>query len=33
VLLDVPSRVRPDKEFKGEIARICGKDMIEVMGH
>ncbi|MDQ1470117.1 MAG: polymerase subunit alpha, partial [Bryobacterales bacterium] len=33
VLLDVPSKVRPDKEFKGEIARICGKDMIEVMGH
>ncbi len=33
VILDVPSKVRPDKEFKGEIARICGKDMIEVMGH
>src|SRR5437763_16365040 len=28
VLLDVPSKVRPDKEFKGEVARICGKDMI-----
>ena len=33
VILDVPTKVRPDKEFKGEIARICGKDMIEVMGH
>jgi len=33
VILDVPVKVRPDKEFKGEIARICGKDMIEVMGH
>jgi DNA polymerase-3 subunit alpha len=33
VILDVPAKVRPDKEFKGEIVRICGKDMLEVMGH
>ena len=33
VILDVPAKVRPDKEFKGEIARICGQDMLEVMGH
>jgi DNA polymerase-3 subunit alpha len=32
VILDVPAKVRPDKEFKGEIARICGPDMIEVLG-
>src|SRR5260370_86597 len=32
VVLDVPARVRPDKEFKGEIARICGPDTIEVLG-
>jgi DNA polymerase-3 subunit alpha len=32
VILDVPVKVRPDKEFKGEIARICGPDMIEVLG-
>ncbi len=33
VVLDVPVKVRPDKEFKGEVARICGPDMIEVLGH
>jgi DNA polymerase-3 subunit alpha len=33
VTLDVPVKVRPDKEFRGEIVRICGKDMLEVMGH
>ena len=32
VILDVPAKVRPDKEFKGEVARICGPDMIEVLG-
>ena len=32
VILDVPAKVRPDKEFKGEIARICGPDTIEVLG-
>jgi DNA polymerase-3 subunit alpha len=32
VILDVPVKVRPDKEFKGEIARICGPDMLEVLG-
>ena len=32
VILDVPSRVRPDKEFKGEIVRICGKDTLEAIG-
>jgi DNA polymerase-3 subunit alpha len=33
VLLDVPVKVRPDKEFKGEVARICGQDMIETLGY
>jgi DNA polymerase-3 subunit alpha len=33
VTLDVPAKVRPDKEFKGEIARICGPDMLEVLGN
>jgi DNA polymerase-3 subunit alpha len=32
VILDVPAKVRPDKEFKGEITRICGPDMMEVLG-
>jgi DNA polymerase III subunit alpha len=33
VILDVPAKVRPDREFKGEVARICGADMIEVLGN
>ncbi|MDP9169888.1 MAG: DNA polymerase III subunit alpha, partial [Acidobacteriota bacterium] len=33
VLLDVPARVRPDKEFQTEIGRICGPGMLEVLGH
>jgi DNA polymerase-3 subunit alpha len=32
VILDVPAKVRPDKEFKGEIARICGPDTFETLG-
>jgi DNA polymerase-3 subunit alpha len=31
VVLDVPQKVRPDREFKREITRICGKDAIEVL--
>jgi hypothetical protein len=31
--LDIPAKVRADKEFKAEIARICGQDCLEVMGH
>jgi DNA polymerase-3 subunit alpha len=33
VVLDVPAKVRPDKEFKAEIVRICGPDMMEVLGN
>ncbi|HTA45806.1 MAG TPA: DNA polymerase III subunit alpha [Bryobacteraceae bacterium] len=32
VILDVPAKVRPDREFKAELARICGPDMMEVLG-
>jgi hypothetical protein len=33
VLLDVPAKVRPDKEFKAEIERICGKEMLETLAN
>jgi DNA polymerase-3 subunit alpha len=32
VVLDVPAKVRPDKEFRAEITRICGVDTLENMG-
>ena len=32
VILDVPAKVRPDKEFKAEVERICGPEAIEVLG-
>jgi DNA polymerase-3 subunit alpha len=32
VILDVPARVRPDREFRAELSRICGPDMMEVLG-
>ncbi len=31
VILDVPARVRPDKEFKAEIERICGPEALEIL--
>ncbi len=31
VILDVTAKVRPDKEFKAEIERICGPESIEVL--
>jgi DNA polymerase-3 subunit alpha len=31
VILDVPARVRPDKEFCAELARICGPEALEVL--
>jgi DNA polymerase-3 subunit alpha len=31
VILDVTTRVRPDKEFKAEIERICGPESLEVL--
>jgi DNA polymerase-3 subunit alpha len=30
-MMDVPVKVRPDREFKAEIARICGGDAFEVL--
>jgi DNA polymerase-3 subunit alpha len=31
VILDVTARVRPDKEFRSELARICGPEALEVL--
>jgi DNA polymerase-3 subunit alpha len=31
VILDVTTKVRPDKEFKAEIERICGPESVEVL--
>ena len=33
VILDVTAKVRPDKEFHAEVGRICGRDMLEVLGN
>jgi DNA polymerase-3 subunit alpha len=33
VILDVASRVRPDKEFLSEVARICGSEAVEVLAN
>jgi DNA polymerase-3 subunit alpha len=32
VILDVPTKVRPDREFKAEIERICGPSMLDILG-
>jgi DNA polymerase-3 subunit alpha len=31
IILDLGTRVRPDKEFRAELARICGKEALEVL--
>ncbi|MGO9240494.1 MAG: DNA polymerase III subunit alpha [Bryobacteraceae bacterium] len=31
VLLDVAARVRPDREFRAEVERICGPESVEVL--
>ena len=31
VILDITAKVRPDKEFKAEVARICGAEAMEVL--
>jgi len=31
VILDVATKVRPDKEFKAEVERICGPESVEVL--
>jgi len=32
VILDLPGKVRPDREFRAQVERICGPDAIEVLG-
>jgi len=31
VILDIAQRVRPDREFRQEVERICGPDALEVL--
>ena len=31
VILDVTAKVRPDKEFCAEVARICGAEAMEIL--
>jgi DNA polymerase-3 subunit alpha len=31
VILDIDAKVRPDKEFRAELARICGPEALEVL--
>ena len=31
VILDVASKVRPDKEFRAEVERICGPEAVEIL--
>jgi DNA polymerase-3 subunit alpha len=31
LIFDLPLRVRPDKEFCAEVARICGSEAMEVL--
>jgi DNA polymerase-3 subunit alpha len=33
VILDVAAKVRPDKEFRAEVERICGPDSVEVLAN
>ncbi len=33
VILDIEAKVRPDKEFRAELARICGAEALEVMAN
>jgi DNA polymerase-3 subunit alpha len=31
LLLDIPGRIRPDREFQAEVARLCGSEAYEVL--
>ena len=31
VILDVPTTVRPDRDFRSAVERICGADSVEVL--
>jgi DNA polymerase III subunit alpha len=33
VILDLNARVRPDKEFRAELARICGQEALEILAN
>jgi len=33
VILDIDAKVRPDKEFRAEIERLCGPDSLEVLAN
>ncbi|MBV9267489.1 MAG: DNA polymerase III subunit alpha [Acidobacteriaceae bacterium] len=33
VIMDVDRRVRPDREFRAEIERICGPESMEILAH
>jgi DNA polymerase-3 subunit alpha len=33
VILDVPTKVRPDREFRAEIEKLCGSEAIEVLAN
>ncbi|MDQ6701190.1 MAG: DNA polymerase III subunit alpha, partial [Acidobacteriota bacterium] len=33
VVLDVPGKVRPDREFRTAVERICGNEAIEILGN
>ena len=33
MILDIPIKIKPDREFKAELAKICGPEMMEVLGN
>jgi DNA polymerase-3 subunit alpha len=33
VILDIPTKVRPDKEFKADLERLCGPDALEILAN
>jgi DNA polymerase-3 subunit alpha len=33
VTLDIEAKVKPDREFKAEVERICGPDVLEVLAN
>jgi DNA polymerase-3 subunit alpha len=33
VILDIDAKVRPDKEFRAEVERICGPDALQILAN
>jgi len=33
VIFDIPEKVRPDKEFKAEISKLCGPEALEILAN